>query len=218
MRRVGVRCFVLALILTAPLSASAWGTKGHRVVASIGEDRLTPEARREVTNLLDPGTTLADISTWADEVRSGRPNSGPWHYVNIPRGASGYNAQRDCGRGCVVSAIEQSLRLLQDPTKGKAIRQEALKWVVHLVADLHQPLHAITDDRGGNDVPVRFFGLPSNLHRVWDSEIIDRTYADPGALRVQVLAAVNCTDRRRWEAGGPEEWAEEAHRAAIDVA
>ncbi len=119
MRRVGVRCFVLGLILTVPLSASAWGTKGHRVVASIGEDLLPPEARREATNLLDPGTTLADISTWADEVRSSRPNTGPWHYVNIPRGAAGYNAQRDCGRGCVVSAIEQSLRLLQDPPRAR---------------------------------------------------------------------------------------------------
>jgi len=87
-------------------------TKGHRVAASIAEDLLTPEARHEVTNLLDPGTTLADISTWADEIRASRPNTGHWHYVNIPREASGYDAQRDCRRGCVVSAIEQSLRLL----------------------------------------------------------------------------------------------------------
>lgn len=75
-RRVGVWCFILVLILTVPLSAFAWGTKGHRVVAGIAEDLLTPEARREVTNLLDPGTTLADISTWADELRSRRPNTG----------------------------------------------------------------------------------------------------------------------------------------------
>ena len=129
-----------------------------------------------MTTLLDPGTTLADISTWADEVRSSRPNTGPRHYVNIPRGAFGYNAQRDCRGGCVVSIIEQSLRLLQDTAKGWTVRQEALKWVVHLVADLHQPLHAIADDRGGNDVLVQFNGHQTNLHRLWDGDLIDQAY------------------------------------------
>ena len=217
MRRVGVRCFVLALILTVPLSASAWGTKGHRVVASIAEDLLTPEARRELTTLLDPGTTLADLSTWADEVRAGRPNTGPWHYVNIPRGASGYNAQRDCRRGCVVSAIAQALRLLQDPTQGKAIRQEALKWVVHLVADLHQPLHAIADDRGGNDVLVRFHGRQTNLHRLWDGDLIDRAYPDAAALQARVLAGLQGSTWRAWQTGRPQDWAEETHRVAEEA-
>jgi hypothetical protein len=147
-------------------------------VATLAATILTTEARTQVASLLDPGTTTADISTWADEVRPTRPNTGPWPYVNIPRGAAGYNAKRDCARGCVVSAIEQSIRLLQDPSKGRAVRQEALKWLVHFVADLHQPLHAIADHRGGNDVPGQFNGRQTNLHRLWDVDLIERAAPD----------------------------------------
>ena len=167
---------VLLALLLVPLPAIAWGKAGHRVVATIATTLLTIEAQAQVANLLDPGTTLADIATWADDIRPSRPNTGPWDYVNIPRGASGYVAQRDCSRGCVVSAIEQSVRLLQDPSRGRAVRQEALKWLVHFVADLHQPLHAIAEDRGGNDVIVRFNGRQTNLHRLWDGDMIDRAY------------------------------------------
>lgn len=166
----------LAVLLTAPIPAHAWRKAGHRVVATLATTLLTAEAQAQVTSLLDPGVTLADISSWADGIRPSRPTTGPWHYVNIPRGAPGYNAQRDCSRGCAVSAIEQFLRLLQDPAKGRAIRQEALKWVVHFVADLHQPLHTIAEYRGGNDVILQFFGRQTNLHRLWDVDLIDRAY------------------------------------------
>lgn len=205
MRRVGVWFFVLSLTLTIPLSAAAWGTKGLQVVASLATNLLTPEAQSQVADLLGPGVTLADISIWGDEVRSSRRNTGPWHYVNIPRGASGYNAQRDCSRGCVVSAIEQSLRLLRDPAKGRAIRQEALKRVVHLVADLNQPLHAIADDRGGNDVLVQFTGRQTNLHGLWDGDLIDRAYPDASALQGQVLAVLQAGDWRGWQEGRPQD-------------
>ena len=98
-RGLAARAVALAVflaILLIPLLVAAWGKAGHRVVAVITTTMLTAEAQAQMAALLDPGTTLADISTWADEVRPSRPNTGPWHYVNIPGGASGYNAQRDC--------------------------------------------------------------------------------------------------------------------------
>jgi hypothetical protein len=168
------------------------------VVATLASTLLTPEAQAEVAALLDSGTTLADIATWADDIRVSRPNTGPWHYVNIPRGATGYSARRDCSRGCVVSAIEQSLRLLQDSSKVRAVRQEALKWLVHLVADLHQPLHAIADDKGGNDVIVQFNGRQTNLHRLWDVDLIERAYANQGMLQDRVLATLQTENWRAW--------------------
>jgi hypothetical protein len=175
----GCRHLVLALpvVLVAsvlgsvPPSALAWGKAGHRVVATLAMSLLTPEARAQVTDLLGPNVTLAEIATWADEVRTSRPNTGPWHYVNIPREATTHNAARDCARGCVVSAIEQSLRLLQDASKDRAVREEALRWVVHFVADLHQPLHALAEDRGGNDVLSPFMVRQTNLHRLWDGDL-----------------------------------------------
>jgi nuclease S1 len=162
---------LIVLLGGVPVDAAAWGKAGHRVVAALATSLLASETQRQVADLLDPGVTLADIATWADEVRPNRPTTGPWHNVYIPRGASGYNAQRDCSQGCVVSAIEQSLRLLQDPSKGRAVHQEALKWVVHFVADLHQPLHAIADDR--NEVLVQLASRQMNLHRLWDVDLIE---------------------------------------------
>ncbi len=162
-----------------------------RVEATLTTTLFTAEARPQVAALLDPGTTLADISTWADDIHHSRPNTGPWHYVNIPRGAAGYNAQRDCRHGCVVSAIEQSLRLLQDRSKDRSVPQEALKWLVHLVADVHQPLHAIADNRGGNDAIVRFNGRQTNLHRLWDGDMIDWAYPDQASLQDHVLATLH---------------------------
>jgi len=211
--------FALTLTLFIPTPAAPWGATGHSTVALAAATLLAPEAKVKVADLLGPATTLADVADWADEIRPTRPETDPWHYVNIPRNAARYNAARDCRRGCVVSALRHFLRVLEDRGKGRADRQEALRWVVHLVADIHQPLHAVNDhDRGGNDVAVRFFGLPSNLHQLWDSGIIDRTYADPGALLVQVLARITLSDRRTWEVGRPEEWVDESHRAAVETA
>ncbi len=171
--------------------------------ATLATTLLTAEAQAQVADILDPGATLADISTWADEVRPSRPNTGPWHYVNIPGEASGYDAHRDCRHGCVVSAIEQSLRQLQDPSKDRAVRQEALQWVVPLVADLHQPLHAIGDDRGGNDGIVKFNGRQTNLHRLWDVDLIERAYPSQAMLQEQVVATLQTASWRAWQGGRP---------------
>ena len=208
---------VLVLLTASAPPAFAWGKAGHRVVATLATSLLTPEAQNQVADLLGPGVTLADIATWADDVRPSRPNTGPWHYVNIPRGASGYNAQRDCAHGCVVSAIEQSLRMLQDTSKSRAVREEALRWVVHFVADLHQPLHVIADDRGGNDVLVQFLGRQTNLHRLWDGDLIDHTYPNPTALQEQVQVLLQTVPWQVWASGHPEDWAMETHRVAQEA-
>ena len=112
----------------------------------------------------------------------------------------------DCSRGCVVSAIEQFLQLLKDPTKDRAIRQEALKRVVHFVADLHQPLHAIADDRGGNAVILQFNGRQTNRHRLWDEAMIDRAYPSQRVLSDHVLATLQTANWRAWQAGRPQDW------------
>jgi hypothetical protein len=149
-------------------------------VATLAATLPSTKAQAQVTGLLEPGTTLADISTRADDIRPPRANTGPWHSVNIPRDASGHNAQRDCGRGRGVSAIEQSPRLLQDTSNDRAVRHEGLKSLVHFVADLHQPPHAIGDERGGNDGIVQFNGRRTNLHPHWDVDLIELAY--PGQV------------------------------------
>lgn len=179
--------FVGAL-MGLPCTASAWGVQGHEVVAAIAQGRLTPAAQREVEHLLalEPGATLKSIASWADQQRS--PETAAWHYVNFPRGTCGYVAQRDCPDGqCVVAAIEQQSALLGS-ARPDTERLVALKYLVHLVADVHQPLHAgHADDRGGNRYQLQAFGQGSNLHAVWDAGLLRAMEESTPALAARLV-------------------------------
>jgi hypothetical protein len=237
---------LLLLTLTAP-SAQAWGCKGHQTVALIAEKHLTPEARQLIQKLLsenpiDPklkrwcgnATTdlMVDASTWPDDVRNER-NNGPWHYIDIPRGKEKGSLDEYCGaQGCVTRAIEEQRAILKDASADPLKRAEAIRYLIHFVGDMHQPLHAITNaDNGGNCVPVKYFhrdALPDpvhpereayspNLHQIWDTEIVERDmevsnphrYADELDDRFHA-------DIATWEAGGihVENWAWESHNRA----
>jgi hypothetical protein len=188
-------------------------------VALVAATLLTPAAQSQVAQLLGPTTTLAEVATWADDIRKERPQTRTWHYVDDPQSVPQYADLSQCPDNCALVALHTTRRDLADPQTDQTTRAEALKWVVHLVADLHQPLHAgNAADRGGNGVKVNFFGDRTDLHWVWDSKIIDRAYPNPEVLRDQVAALVAASDHRQWETSGPEDWAEESHRAAIAVA
>jgi len=120
---------------------------------------------------LKPGATLAAISTWADEHRN--RTTAARHYINLRRGNCTYNAQRDCPNGnCVVEAINRQLAVLASDAPDEK-RLTALKYLVHFVADVHQPLHAgYADDRGGNTIQLQVFGRGTNLHTLWDTGLI----------------------------------------------
>lgn len=164
------------------------GTQGHHVAANIAQAKLTPRARAELDRLLalEPGETLASISTWADEHRN--PAAAPWHFVNFPRDSCTYDAERDCpGGNCVVGAIERQLKILtSDATDDKKLT--ALKYVVHFVGDVHQPLHAgYLDDKGGNTYQLQAFMRGSNLHALWDVGLIRNLNEDPAAMTSRLL-------------------------------
>ncbi len=164
----------VALVLSAYCATSwAWGSEAHQLVARIAQDKLTTTAQQEVQKLLDLelGSTLQSISTWADETRN--PATAAWHYVNLPKGDCNYVPERDCPDGkCVVEAINRQIGVLKtdaDPLR----RLHALKYVVHLIGDVHQPLHAgWGEDRGGNSYQLQAFMRGSNLHAFWDSGMI----------------------------------------------
>lgn len=172
---------LLAAVVAAP--AAAWGPLGHRIVAQLAEQQLSPTARAEVGRLLAPehARTLADVATWADEIRDDPAQQAlvertrKLHYVNFRNADCNYVPPRDCRDGqCVVAAIDHYEAVLADRRRPDAERREALKFVVHFVADAHQPLHAgYRDDKGGNDYQVRYHGRGTNLHAVWDSLLLD---------------------------------------------
>lgn len=174
---------LLALLMGT--QALAWGSEGHQVVAAIASAQLTPKARADVDRLLalEPGETLESISTWADEHRN--PATAPWHYVNFPRDSCAYEPQRDCPDGrCVVAAIEHQAAILGSGDSDEK-RLNALKYLVHFVADVHQPLHAgYLDDKGGNTYQLQAFMRGSNLHALWDTGLIKNLNEDaPGLAR-----------------------------------
>jgi hypothetical protein len=173
MRIAFLQLAIALLVAMVPSYGWSWGSQGHQIIATIAQTQLTPTARREVDRLLalEPGATLESLSTWADEHRN--PATAAWHYVNMPRGNCVYEAQRDCPDGrCVVEAIQKQSEILQSSASDDK-KLLALKYLVHFVGDVHQPLHAgYADDRGGNTYQLQAFMRGSNLHAFWDTGLI----------------------------------------------
>lgn len=182
MHRPWISGFLLALLCCAASPAVAWGPLGHRLVATLAWDELNPRARVEVAALLvdEPEPTLAGVANWADALRGSNPGLGRrsarWHYVNIAEDDCRYDPGRDCrGGACIVAAIEAQGAILADPGRSRPERAQALKFLVHLVGDAHQPLHAgFARDRGGNTFQTSLDGRGGNLHSLWDSGLLYR--------------------------------------------
>jgi hypothetical protein len=151
--KAAIGFFALAISALAPSTIFAWGNEGRQVIALIAADRLTPAAQSEVAELLggDARDSMESVSIWADYIRLTRPETAPWHYVNIEIAASGYSAAIDCpADNCVVAQVLKAARIVADHQLLQPVRAEALRFLIHFVGDLHQPLHCADNrDRGG---------------------------------------------------------------------
>jgi hypothetical protein len=229
-------CFTL-LALGVAHSAVAFGPQGHRTAGAIADRLLSPKARAAVEQLLADDrdkfgrlshrTTLEAVSTWADEIRGTAASRPQWHYDNAPACGSTPKA-RYCPDGqCNSEELRRLTAVLGDARASAGERNEALKWIVHLVADIHQPLHAADNsDHGGNDVSVALAGVRTrgraSLHGVWDNELVQlalktrsrqKPPADIEALTQQAEHLLQHSGQ-----GEPAAWAGESHRLALDVA
>jgi len=173
---------LLSVALMLPLwqTAHAWSAKGHRIVAELAERRLTPAAQAEVHELLrdEVAPHLVLIAPWADQVRDlpAYRRTARLHFINFTRAdPCHYVAERDCPDGeCIVAAIDHYRRILRDRRAPRSARSEALRFVVHFVADIHQPLHsAFGDDRGANTFQVRYGFQGLNLHALFDRVLLE---------------------------------------------
>lgn len=169
--------FLLLLFLIAQITVAndlVWSKTGHRVTGEIAEQHLTRKAKKAITKLLN-GQSLAEVSTFGDEIKADRKfrEFSPWHYVNFPLDKS-YSDVEPSPDGDLVAGIQKCIAMVKDKKSSLADKQFYLKFLVHLIGDLHQPLHVgRKEDKGGNDIQVQWFGTGSNLHRVWDSNMID---------------------------------------------
>jgi hypothetical protein len=188
---------LLAALAIAP-SVHAWGRQGHAIVAALAQRQLSPAAEAEVERLLAPEhtTALADVASWPDELRDDATRqdlskaTARLHYINFRADDCIYVPTRDCQDGqCVVDGLARYVAILADRGQPDAARLEALKFVVHFVGDVHQPLHAgYRDDKGGNAYQVQFQGKGSNLHSVWDSGLLSTHGKDWSAYAQELQA------------------------------
>ena len=238
---------LLALLVAPP--AWGWGCDAHRIVALIASAKLGEPARAAAIALLaahpiapdergcrPPSQNfLADVGMWADAIRGDEPDTAPWHYVELSREATRSALPRACRGGrCVTGALARQLDVLRSEAPA-AERARALRFVVHLVADLHQPLHASGNaDRGGNCLPVTYLGdapraersgerWQPNLHAVWDTALVSTLLArahETASEYAEALRRRRADDIAAWQRGEIriDDWAWETHQVGIDVA
>ncbi len=191
---------LLSLSVASP--AFGWGQTGHRVTGAIAEQYLSPLSRAALMELL-PNGSLAQAATHADDMRSDKSEfwqktASPWHYVSVPHGTT-YSTEHAPEEGDAVTALTQFTQTLKSKTASLEEKRLALQFIVHIIGDLHQPLHAGNGtDRGGNDVKVRFFWQDSNLHRVWDSEMLDQRQLSYTEWTQWLTEAITAEEIRQW--------------------
>ncbi|MET0813976.1 MAG: S1/P1 nuclease [Pseudoxanthomonas sp.] len=222
----------LLLALAAP-DASAWSAPGHRMVGELAQRHLTPTARAQVAVLLqgESDPTLAGVASWADALRKSNPDSYKrterWHYINFAPGSCVYRPAQDCPNGnCVAGQITRQRAILADRTRRLAERRDALKFLVHFVGDVHQPLHASNrKDKGGNDfqISLRTDLVPTgdaannyadgvmgtNLHSVWDYYVLASAKIPP-EIYAERLAARPWPPKLPDKSADPGAWAMES--------
>jgi hypothetical protein len=229
-----------ALIFLGAISwtdyAGAWGPEGHAIIAEIAEARLSDQARAQLTQILAADESgakhLDQIASWPDAVRPARPETAPWHFVDIPLDVGSYDGGRDCKQdNCVVAAIPRFAGVLGDSNADPKARVEALKFLVHFMGDIHQPLHCETDlakfpapegDRGGNKVHLNYLGKPTNFHSLWDGglieDVLDIELGPHFTPDLQATAAEAAKLNAKIRAGDAAAWAPEGLSSDLGTA
>ena len=207
---------LIAVFLAAsqPTPVLAWGKTGHRITGAIADHYIDQRTRSAVEAILG-NEALAEASNWPDFMRADtspfwQRTASPWHFVTVPAGYSYVNVGAP-PEGDAVTALAHFASIVRDKTAPLSYRQLALRFIIHLVGDLHQPLHAGNGtDRGGNEVAVTFFGQPTNLHAVWDSGMIDQEQLSFTEMSNWLNARITPELLKRWNSPDPQVWIAES--------
>ncbi len=200
--------FCLSILFTT--SSFGWGATGHRAVGLIAQKHLSAKAKKNLAKVLGQ-ESLAEAANWMDEIRSDSTykDMADWHWVTVETGKT-YDQSTKNPKGDVIATLERIISELKKHTLDKKTEMEYVKMLVHLVGDIHQPLHVgCCDDQGGNKVKVKWFRNESNLHRVWDSDMIDDTKLSYSEL-VEFLDKSDATTMMAWQKNSVRDWADES--------
>ena len=202
----------------------AWSSLGHQLFCDIAWREMDKQTRHEVGSLIKGSRygTFAQACNWPDHIRKDASKDWlkPYHYMNVPRGAEQVRQEHCAEQGCVLSGIDRFSRMFEY-ADSKQNKREALLLVSHLIGDIHQPMHvSYADDLGGNRVQLTFEGDQTNLHRLWDSDILRQRYgnrADWRAIGKQLHAQASQTVSEQQLAASPLQWANESYRVTKNI-
>jgi hypothetical protein len=221
-----MRLWTFLLMMAVPANLFAWGSVGHKAVAYIAQDRLTPAAQAAVSEILGSGQDLASSCVWADIIAHVRKETGPWHYIQLEvrQIQHRYDLADVCrDHNCVVDQIQKDIDILKQRYASRHDKREALKFLIHFMGDLHQPLHCAEDgDRGGNEKWFRYYGSSGssrryqwvNLHSFWDHLLGTKDPEDPRKLASRLGREIKAEQERDWAKGNATDWAYESFKIA----
>ncbi len=215
MNKLGV--VLLLVAQNAMADGPFWSKTGHRVIGEVAQHHLSGKARKALDKLLG-GQSLASVANYADEIKADGMyrKYDPWHYVNYPADKK-YPEVPPSQEGDVVSGIEKCMEVIRDVRSNHADRVFHLKLLIHLVGDLHQPMHVgRLEDKGGNDLQVQWFNRGSNLHKIWDTNMIDdygMSYSELAAS----LPELSKSEARALQQGSVLDWVEESQDMANQI-
>ena len=209
------KLFIFCLIGTS-IALISWGFKGHRAIADIAQKHLTSNTAYVVSACLK-GESMSDVATWADENRN--TTTAPWHFLNLPLGLTHdqfvkYVSESDNN---VYTAILKSEASLRDKSLSPDQKNEALKYLIHLVGDAHQPMHiSRKEDKGGNTIQVQFDDKGTNLHALWDSKLIDHEGLSEADI-AKTYDVANPAQIKQWQSDSPMEWIWESYQISSEL-
>ena len=226
-REDGKLRLLLGLVLLGPVLLSAgaapswaWGPAGHRVVARIAESQLSKQALSRYQIVAGKGASLVEAANWADEIIPERPVTARWHSIAFRPGSVELKLERDCPfRECITAKMREFVGVARLAMRPPVERYEALRFVIHLMGDLHQPLRAgYPAGLEGREIPVVFNGQRSDLGRFWETGLLDMMIEDEAAFSERLIAKLKPADRKNWSQGRLQDWTWESHLVAVRFA
>ncbi|BDC99214.1 S1/P1 nuclease [Persicobacter psychrovividus] len=205
------------LMLFAVGQVFAWGQNGHRTVAEVASHHISKKTQKAIIAILGD-ENMAMAATWPDEIKSDHAYDSckVYHYVNMKSDETYAQSEKN-PHGDAITALQMMSKIVKDKTQPLVRRQEALRYIIHIIGDIHQPMHVgHKEDLGGNLVKVKWFGHKSNLHRVWDSDMIDNTQLSYTELSRHVGVPTKA-EIKNWQSSSVEQWVAESHQVATKL-
>lgn len=218
LNRIEMKTVIFCFYVLAAPTVFGWGKTGHRIVGKIAQERLDASSAKAVKELLGP-ESLAEASTWPDFIRS-EPEKWAktfsWHYMSVPKGKKVKSVPKK--EDNILGAIKKLSQTLQNKEASKEDKVVALRFLVHLVGDIHQPMHVgRKSDRGGNRHEVKWFGEKTNLHALWDESLVEFQELSYSEYAKWLNRRPSATQAKQWQKSSPADWAKESRAIRKDV-